>query len=222
MLVPTHYTVPNAILQEAIAQSSSGEFKYVLNKPCGDFFYDPWEIKPELKGTVWEKLLDTLPEQQGEARIITLSPGASYTCHADADDRWHLTLQAECAFLCNLDTLNMHLLSPDCIWYSMDASPKHTAANFGSIDRIQLVVRKLMNRVQLVDPISVKIVLTRRALDFRYQFDNTISTWLNLSQKNGIISNFKFANGDVSFDMERHSLVTLKEMIPSIFEVVEV
>jgi hypothetical protein len=221
MLLPTHYTVPGSTLQEAIAQSSSGEFKYVLNQPTGDFFYDPWEIKSEFKGTVWERLLDTLPEHKGEARIITLSPGASYMCHADADDRWHLTLQAECAFLCNLDTLYMHPLSSDCVWYTMNASFRHTAANFGSIDRIQLVVRKLMNRVTLLDPVSVRIVLRHQVLDFRYQFDNTISTWLNLSQKNGIISNFKFTKGEVSFKVERSSLMTLRELVPAIFEVVE-
>ena len=32
------------------------EGKNVLNKPTGNFFYDPWEIVPEYKDTVLDEL----------------------------------------------------------------------------------------------------------------------------------------------------------------------
>ena len=37
------------------------EGKNTLNKPTGDFFYDPWEVLPEYKGTAIEDLLKQLP-----------------------------------------------------------------------------------------------------------------------------------------------------------------
>lgn len=222
MLRQTNYTVPADILQEAIASSNTDEFKFSLNRPTGDFFYDPWEIKPELKGTVWDRLLDTLPLQKGEARIITLKPGTSYYCHADADDRWHLNLRAEYAFLCDIDSHSMYELKPDGIWYTMNAGPKHSAVNFGNVDRVQLVVRQLFEKTSLVDPVTVKIVLKKQVIDFRYQFDNSVSTWLNYAQKNKLITDFTFVNNEVGFKIEKIALHDLKEMLPEIFEIQEI
>lgn len=221
MLRQTNYTVPLDILQEAIEQSTTNEFKFGLNQPTGDFFYDPWEIKPELKGSVWEKLLDTLPVVKGEARIITLKPGTSYYSHADADDRWHLTLKSEHAFLCDIDNCKMFELKADGIWYTMNAGPKHTAANFGNKDRIQLVIRKLFDRNHLLNPVKIKIILKEPTVDFRYQFDNEVSTWLNFAQKSGLISDFSFVNDEVEFNIEQFALADLKKILPDIFEIKE-
>ncbi len=221
MLRPTNYTVPDDILQEAIGQAGTDEFKFVLNRPTGDFFYDPWEIKPELKGSVWERLLDTLPEIKGEARIITLKPGTSYYCHADADDRWHLNLKSQYAFLCDIDNNEMYPLTPDGVWYTMNAGPKHSAVNFGNIDRVQLVVRQLFTRNTLQNPLQIKIVLKESVIDFRYQFDNAVSTWLNVAQKNGLITDFTFVNDVVGFKIEQFALKDLKEILPKIFEIIE-
>jgi len=221
MLRKTNYTVPDDVLQEAINQYTTDQFKFVLNQPTGDFFYDPWEIKQELKNTVWERILATLPEEKGEARIITLKPGTTYYCHADADDRWHLNLQSEYGFICDIDNHKMYELHPDGIWYNMNAGPKHTAANFGNIDRIQLVVRQLLTNNNLTNPIKIKIVVKEEVVDFRYQFDNAISTWLNFAQKNKLITDFKFANNEVSFSVEQIALSSLKKLLPDIFDIVQ-
>lgn len=221
MLRKTNYTVPTDVLQQAIAQPETGEFKFILNNPTGDFFYDPWEIKPELKNTVWEELLNSLPEVKGEARIITLTPGTNYYSHADADDRWHLTLKAENAFICDIDNSKMYELKPDGVWYFMNAGPRHSAANFGNVNRVQLVVRQLFTRANLVNPVNVKITLKTPAVDFRYQFDNTVSTWLNAARKNNLISDFTFVDNVVGFDIERVALPDLKKVLPEIFEVIE-
>jgi hypothetical protein len=220
MLSPTEYSIDTAVLKEAVTQSLLTEFKYTINQPTGDFFYAPWIIKPELKGTVWEDILNSLPVEQGEARVIILKPGTSYYCHADADDRWHLNLQSEYGYLCDIDNSVMHLLNPDGIWYIMDAGRKHTAANFGHIDRIQLVVRQLLKKNNLKNPIGAKIVLKTNTSDFRYQFDSTVSPWLNRANKEGTINNFKFINNEVSVDIEKDSLESLKNTLPDIFEVV--
>lgn len=220
MLSPTQYSIDTVILKEAVIQSLHTEFKYTINQPTGDFFYDRWVVKPELRGTVWEDILNSLPVDQGEARAIILKPGTSYYCHADADDRWHLNLQSEYGYLCDIDNSVMHLLRTDGIWYDMDAGRKHTAANFGHIDRIQIVVRQLLKKNNLKNPVSVKIALRVNTPDFRYHFDSTASPWLNRANKEGIINNFKFINNEVSFDIEQDSLESLKKILPDTFEAV--
>lgn len=221
MLCPTNYTVDSYLLKEAIIQLDRDEFKLVLNQPTGDFFYDPWIIKSQFAGTIWEDILNSLPVNKGEARLITLKPGTSYYSHADADDRWHLNLKSEYGFLCDLDNQQMHLLKPDGIWYNMDAGRIHSAVNFGHTDRIQLVVRQLLKSNILKNPINIKIKIKKESSDYRYQFDQTISPWLNRANKKGIISNFKFLDTEVSFNIEADELDSLKHTVPSMFEVVE-
>jgi hypothetical protein len=221
MLCPTNYTVESYLLEEAIKQSDKDEFKLILNQPTGNFFYDPWVIKPEFIGTVWEDILNSLPLDKGEARIITLKPGTSYYSHADADDRWHLNLKSEYGFLCDLNNQQMHLLTPDGIWYDMDAGRIHSAVNFGHHDRVQLVVRQLLKSNVLKNPINIKIRLKETSPDYRYQFDRTISPWLNRANKKGSISNFKFLDTEVSFDIEVDELNSLKRIVPILFEIVE-
>jgi len=221
MLRPTNYTVESYLLEEAIKQLDKDEFKLILNQPTGDFFYDPWVIKPEFVGTVWEDILNSLPLDKGEARLITLKPGTSYYSHADADDRWHLNLKSEYGYLCDLDNQQMHLLTPEGIWYDMDAGRIHSAVNFGHCDRVQLVVRQLLKSNILKNSIKIKIRIKETSPDYRYQFDRTISPWLNRANKKGIISNFKFLDTEVSFDIEVDELNSLKRIVPILFEIVE-
>lgn len=220
MLQLTDYSVDIALIKEALLSTNFDKFRITINEPSGDFFYDPWTIKSEFKNTFWDKMLNSLPNIKGEARIVNLKPGTSYYCHADADDRWHLNLQSEYSYLCDLKENKMFQLKTDGNWYSMDAGRLHTAANFGSVDRIQLVVRQLLKKNKLVDPVLVKIITKTKTVDFRYQFDNTISLWLNASNKKGIISDFKFVETKVSFKIERQSLESLTKIVPNIFEII--
>jgi hypothetical protein len=219
MLSKTTQTVELSLVKEAVDIASKDEFKIAINQPTGDFFYDPWVIKPELKNTVWEKILNSLPNDHGEARIIILKPGTAYSCHADADDRWHLNLQSDQGYLIDLDSLKMYPLISDGIWYHMDAGKLHTAANFGATDRIQIVIRQLLRRNQLINPVHIKITIKSSAVDFRYQFDSTISPWLNRANKQGTINSFKFVNNEVSFNVENQLVDELTQIVPKIFEV---
>lgn len=191
-------------------------FRVPINQPTGTQFYDPWIITDEFKGTVWEQLLNTLPGPVGEARIITLNPGACYQSHADIDDRYHLNIQSEEAYLIDLENQRMHKLQRDGKWYDMDAGRLHTAVNFGRLHRVQLVVRKLLNDVTLTD--SVQVTLTSEGLskeDARYLFDNILSTWLNKANKLKIIKNFKFGTNTIKFDLEKQYVDDLKsKLIP--------
>jgi hypothetical protein len=214
MLTKLQYTVSQEILQEAQHSLSITEYKSTINQPIGNFFYDPWEIKPKYQGTVWQKILDTLPTPIGEARIIVLKPGTCYKVHTDIDDRYHLNITGHYAYLLNVDTEEVDKINTDGHWYDMDASPKHSAINLGIIDRVQLVVRKLLVPNTLKDAVTVKITTDLNAIDGRFFFDETISGWLNQANKKELISNFNPTNDTVIFDIEKDHLGDLKKILP--------
>ena len=159
MLASTHYTVSNEILQQAITEIPKFETSIDLNYRTGNFFYDQWLISDQFKNTVWEKILDTLSEDIGQARLIKLNPEECYRSHADIDDRYHLSIISDKACLVDLDENIMYPTVVDGRWYLMDAGKRHSAVNFSGVSRIQLVVRKLLTPGKIMDPINVKISL---------------------------------------------------------------
>jgi len=218
MLTSTNYTVNSKLFQEALTLLPEEGMKTTINQPTGDFFYDPWVLKDEYKGTVWETLYNSLPAVKGEARIIILDPGHAYQSHADIDDRYHLNILGDECFLIDLVREQMHKLSQDGVWYDMDAGYHHTAANFGRLARVQLVIRKLLKRNNIEDPVAVTIKTKMGNLDHaRYVFDNTISPWLNAANKNGYISDFQYSLSEVKFNIVSHQLEYLKNYLPEEF-----
>lgn len=197
MLKATNYLVPKELLENAKHSIPNIDFRLTINKPTGNFFYDPWVVRDEFKNTVWESILNTLPEPMGEARLIVLEPGKAYQSHSDIDDRFHLNIAGDNrSYLINLDDLKMHPTKLDYTWYDLDASPRHSAVNFGEFDRIQLVVRKLLHRNTLSNPVRIKIS------GDRFEFDDRISKLLNNLNKNGYISDFSIEGESVCLSME--------------------
>ena len=219
MLRRTVYTVDEPLFQKVLGSDLTIDFKLAINKPTGDFFYDPWVIKDEYIGTVWEELYNTLPTNKGEARLIRLQPGTNYLAHSDMDNRWHFNIQSKQAYLIDLTDGIMHPIIQDHYWYYMDASKYHTAANFGNVDRIQLVVRELFRRRELYKPIYIKIKLKEYRSDYRYEFDRVVSPWLNKVNKLGCINKFKYIDEIVEFELEECLLQELKNILPNFFEI---
>jgi hypothetical protein len=218
MLSKTDFLIDLELLKSPVLYSPKGELPTTLNNPTGDFFYDSWTIKEEYKNTLWETLLNSLPVEYGEARVLVLQPGESYVCHADIDDRYHLNICSIKSFLIFFKTSTLYPVNTDGIWYNMDAGELHTAANFGRIPRIQLVVRHLLKNNILTNPVAVEICPTITDVDHaRYIFDNSISPWLNRSNKNGSIANFKKLNHSVSFNIEADHIQTLQNIVPNNF-----
>jgi hypothetical protein len=221
MLTPTKHTVDTALFNLACQELPEEGMKIIINQPTGDFFYDPWVLKDEYKGTVWETLYNSLPVSKGEARIIILDPGHCYQSHADIDDRYHLNILGERCYLIDLIRDTLYPLSQDGIWYDMDAGFIHTATNFGRRARIQLVVRKLLKNNTLTDPISVSLTTTVGNIDdSRFLFDNKLSPWFNESNKLGFINNFSYSPISIKFNIERTKLDSLKNMLPSEFKII--
>jgi hypothetical protein len=214
MLTKLQYTVSRELLQQAASCVSTDDFKTTINEPSGRFFYDPWTIRPEYKNTVWEEILNTLPGEIGEARIINLEPAACYQTHSDIDDRYHLNINGEECYLIDFDSNNLHKLSADGFWYSMNAGRLHSAGNFGRWYRVQLVVRQLLKEITLSDPVAVKLTSSGLSKDdTRFLFDQTVSGWLNRANKEQVISDFKFNHGSVEFNIERACIDTLQNIL---------
>lgn len=222
MLTETSFVVSLDLINEALNNIPSSDFRYSLNDPTGNFFYDPWQLKKELVGTVWEKIYNSLPVQKGEARLIKLEGGESYISHADIDDRYHLNIAGVKCYLTDLDNLKMYPISTDGIWYNMDAGRRHTASNFGNRTRYQLVVRHLLIKNNIDDPVKISVVPVEGVdlEDARFVFDDVVSPWLNSAIKDGLINDFSFHNNYVSFMISKYDLTSLKAIIPREFKII--
>jgi hypothetical protein len=208
MFTTTLYKVDPNLILEASQSLPNFDFRMAVNTPTGSFFYDPWEIKDEFKNSVWEKLLSTIPDPIGEARIIKLDPGTCYRSHSDIDDRWHLSIIADKSYLVNLDTDKMYPQVVDNTWHYFDAGSRHSAVNFGSKPRFQIVVRKLLSKgANILTPKTVSITLKNIVDDKRYIFDDIISPWLNMYSKKGLIDNFQYKELEARFVVDS-SLIT--------------
>ena len=148
--------------------------KNVLTKPRGDFFYDPHILDEQYKGTEIEKVLDLIP-MHGEARVIVMEPGQSYSAHADVDDRWHLTLDADESYLVDLKNEKMYKSIADGTLYLMDSGRLHTASNYGYKPRYQLVIRKRLKGRHLNNPVFFNLTLIDPPYNARYLFDKSFS-----------------------------------------------
>jgi hypothetical protein len=220
MLTKTDYSLPLDLLKRAAIQVPGNDFKLTINQPTGRFFYDPWELKPEFKNTVWEEVYNTLPVVKGEARLINLKKESCYVTHSDIDDRYHLNITGEDCYLINLTDRQLFPIEQDGTWYNMDAGFRHSAVNFGVHNRVQLVVRQLLNDTQLSDSMSIIIKPVIEKLDNRFLFDKTLSPWLNWANKNNLISNFDVRGTDVMFNLKTSELESLKNIMPNDFKLI--
>jgi hypothetical protein len=162
-----------------------------INEPTGHWLYDPYKIKDQWRGTEFETLAEEMPVGVSEIRLMKLEAGAVYRSHADIDDRVHLNLQSnEQCYLIDLDNQNMYPVVADNELYIMDGSYLHTAVNFGSSPRIQLVMRIPLERHRNSEFKSFYIEFVDPPHNLRYKVDQAVSPWLNRYVKYGLIDFF--------------------------------
>ena len=221
MLTPTTYLVNNQLILRALNNIPVDTFRFTINEPTGDFFYDPWTLSNDYVDTPWGELYNSLDmPDKGEARIIKLNGGECYISHADIDDRYHLNLTGEKCYLINLNDESMHPLQCDGLWYTMNAGSRHSACNLGNKIRYQIVIRKLLNKNVLEDPVPVTLVTNIDKDDARYLFDNTLSGPLNHANKQGLVNDFKLLSNGVSFNLERKMYDEMLKILPKEFGIV--
>jgi len=217
MINTTMWQCPKALIERALKEYPIEGSRTALNTPTGDFFYDKWKIKDEFKGTAWEEVLNTLPYTIGEARVITLEPNQSYMAHADIDNRWHLNLSSIQSYLIDLDAQKMYKQNNDGYWRYMFADKIHTAGNYGSTPRKQLVVREPLKHSRFTNLVDVEITPNNEQFDYRYQFDNIISPWLNRKNQEGELDNFVYKDTFVSFKVAAHVVSELSQFPRTLF-----
>jgi len=219
MFCKTEYRVTPELMESAVLAIPNIDFRLTINQPTGKFFYDPWVIKDEFKNTIWESILETLPTDIGEARIICLKPGRCYQSHADIDDRYHLNISGDSySYLVNLETDTMYKIIKDNFWYTIDTSPKHSAINFGKEDRVQLVVRHLLKDCKFKNFVDIKISIDKlNDDDSRFLMDEQLSPWLNKKSKSKQLTNFDFTAKSISFRLDAELLDEIKSIVPSTF-----
>jgi len=217
MLTRTEYkiAVPPNKIEEALYQLPRDDFRFTLNRPSGNFLYDPWIIKDEFRNTVWNTLLSTLPTNIGEARVIILDGGQCYQSHGDIDNRYHLNLTGSMSYAVNLETNTIFEMLNDGYWYDFDAGLRHSAANFGRDFRAQLVVRKLLIKNTLNNPAKLRIISSLPVDDTRFVGENTVTPWLNRADKQGIITDLTIADtGIIEFLIEKDQIPNLTAILP--------
>ena len=187
--------------------------KWDINEPTGNFFYDPWRLKKQYWDTSIIELFDQLGPV-GQAKVIIIKPGQNYLGHGDIEDRYHITLQGEESYLIDLEDFKMYPTVADNICYHMDTSRIHTAANFGYKDRIQLVIRKLLTRHKLKNPVLIKIRPADKPHNLRYLFDKHFLIWLNKANKKGIINDVKSTSEhEIDFELESDYVKELQKIV---------
>lgn len=186
-----------------------------LNRATGHWLYDSYEISDEWKDTEFENLLNSLPFSIGEARLMKLSFGDCYSAHADVDDRLHMNLISnEHSYLIDLTETRMYPLLPDGKLYRMNGGKVHTAVNFGSTDRIQLVIRIPLEKYSRSDFVVRTIEFLNPVFNLRYILDNHISTYINYAIKAGEIGYFNpLTETKIEFHLSPESFDTLLEKI---------
>ena len=211
MLTKTNIKTSSKEIYDLVKHLPEG--KNTLNEPTGKFFYDPWQLKSEWQGTALDDLLKQIPDH-GEVRVIVLKPGESYFAHADVDDRYHLTLDAEQSYLIDIENEKMYPTIPDDTVYLMNTGVLHTASNYGYKNRYQLVIRKRLDSTnELYESVTVIMNVKDPVYNLRYLFDSSFSRLFNRLEKEECITNFDRINETtIKFSLEKDNINELLKM----------
>lgn len=189
-LLPQKFSI-QPIVEQVL---SLGVFQRLeLNRAGGEFFNDPWITKDEYKDTPLGQVLSKIG-QVGQARLLCLESGASYTAHCDPDDRIHLSIITnQYSFLVDVEDKRLyHLPADGKLWY-MDTGKVHVAANWGPRTRIHLNVRILLPKYD-----SNRSGLHIKVIDGDYDWKQLAYTpimkLINSNIKNNFITGFKGIN----------------------------
>jgi hypothetical protein len=189
--------LPEKISIEPIIEQvqSLGNFgkRLVLNDMNGEFFSDPWTTKIEFNDTPLGNLLSQLGPI-GQARLLCLESGESYTAHADPDDRIHLAVTTNpYSFLVDISGNHLHHIPADGSLWRMDTSKTHVAANWGPRSRVHLNIRCLLPKFKL-DRSGIRIAVSGGDYDWKQETYIELMGFINQQIKNNYITGFSSTN----------------------------
>ena len=159
-----------------------------INYTEGNILNGPYKTKLEFLGTPLGDVLELL-SNPGEARLLKLEHGESYTAHSDPDDRIHLSIITnKHSFLIDFDSEKMYHIPADGELWLMDTSKLHIAGNFGAKPRIHLNIRVALPSVTLP---GYLLKVEGGDYDWKQEIYTTLMSFFNLAIKNKIITGFE-------------------------------
>lgn len=159
-----------------------------INYTTGSLLNGPYETKPEFVGTPLGSVLDLI-NNPGEARLLKLESGESYTAHSDPDDRIHLVITTnDHSYLIDFDEEKMYHIPADGELWLMDTSKTHIAGNFGARPRIHLNIRKPLPK--FFSP-GFSLRVEGGDYDWKQEAYITVMSFFNTAIKNNIITGFE-------------------------------
>jgi len=180
-----HFNIDPII--EQVLSLSWAEKSILLNETSGTLLNGPYCILPEFVNTPLGDVLTKLGNV-GEARLLRLEPGETYSAHTDPDDRLHLSIISnEFCYLANLENNTMHGLPVDGFIWELDTSIKHSAFNLGSYVRINLNVRKLLP--VFVEP-GYAVTADTDKFNWKQELYLDVMGYVNRKIKEGVITGF--------------------------------
>lgn len=101
---------------------------------------DYTELVPDLRGSYFEELFDSLPFTPFRCRLMSLDPSICYSIHSDATPRYHIAVHtSEQARFVFVDLQRVIHIPADGRVYFVDTRQRHTAFNGDSEPRLHLV-----------------------------------------------------------------------------------
>jgi hypothetical protein len=181
-------------IDSIIAQVNAMDFDFkrkTLNYTDGNILSGDYKILPELENTPIGNFLTELGDI-GEARLLVLESGETYTAHTDPDDRLHLVISTnpDC-YLIDLDKLHMYHLPVDGHIWNMDTGVRHVACNFGGKPRVHLNVR---HKLPKFNKPGWDIKVSGGNFDWKQELYDGIMSHINYSIKNKVITGFEKVN----------------------------
>jgi hypothetical protein len=181
-------------IQEIIDQIESMDFDFKrkpLNYTEGNLLSGNYKVLPEFENTPIGKFLNDLGDM-GEARLLILESGETYTAHTDPDDRIHLaiTTNPDC-YLIDLDKLHMYHLPVDGQVWNMNTGVRHVACNFGGKPRIHLNVR---HKLPKFNKPGWDIKVSGGNFDWKQELYDGLMSHINYGIKNKTITGFEKVN----------------------------
>ena len=204
-------------VQEQVAKINWGpdNKRIVLNKSDGGLFTGAYTTLPEYENTPLGQFLNDLSwvaGDIGEARLLFLESGDSYTAHTDPDDRYQLVIKTNpYSYIMDIDEQRMiHLPADGTVWH-MDTSKKHLAGNYGGTTRIHLNVRsKLPNYTGN----GIHLKIEGGAVDWKQALYMDTMSYINQSVKLGLITGIEKVNDrELLLNTDHEVLENIKNIV---------
>jgi hypothetical protein len=186
------HTIDN--IQEIINQVNNmdiNKWQNPLNHTTGNILTGDYTLLPELVDTPLGDFLNSLGDI-GEARLLLLESGDTYTAHTDPDDRIHLVISTNpYCYLIDIDHEKMYHLPVDGQVWSMDTGIRHVASNFGGKPRIHLNVRERLPKITYP---CYKFSIAGGDYDWKQELYDGLMSYLNLNIKTKQITGIEKIN----------------------------